>query len=295
MELLRALGVLAEPPAPSHAALAEALNLGPPPAASEHADLFTFQLYPYASVYLGAEGMLGGEARDRIAGFWRALGHRPPPEPDHLTTLLAMQASLGESSLPAPDEDARQRRDHARAAHLGEHVLSWLPLYLLRVEELASSFYQSWARLLAAVLAEEARTLGGLSKLPSTLHLPSAPRFRDPRAASGDSLLQDLLAPARSGLILTRDDLARAADDLGLALRRAERRYTLEGLLGQDPVAILTWLADEARRHAQRMSSPAEDSLATHFPTGPLQDFWHPRALATAELLDELAEEARKA
>ncbi|MDY7095072.1 MAG: molecular chaperone TorD family protein [Acidobacteriota bacterium] len=293
MELLRALGALAEPPEPGHAAVAEALGLGPLPDAHEHADLFTFQLYPYASVYLGAEGMLGGEARDRIAGFWRALGQTPPPEPDHLTTLLSMQAGLGELA-PSDEQEEDPRQLHARAAHLGEHLLSWLPPYLLRVEEVASPFYQGWAHLLAAVLAEEAQHLGGLAHLPSTLHLPSAPSFRNPRTTGGDTLLKDLLSPARSGLILTRDDLARAADELNLALRRAERRYTLEALVGQDPAAILAWLAEESRRQAHSMASPAEDSLAAHFPTGPLGDFWFSRALTTAELLDELAEEARQ-
>ena len=89
MELFRALAVLAEPPRAETAHLAVALELGAVPEASEYTDLFVFQLYPYASVYLGAEGMLGGEARDRIAGFWRALGQVPPAEPDHLAVMNA--------------------------------------------------------------------------------------------------------------------------------------------------------------------------------------------------------------
>src|SRR2546423_14590407 len=101
MELFRALAVLAEPPErPEVARLAELLDLGEPPSASEYTEPFVFQLYPYPSVYLGAEGMLGGEARDRVAGFLSALGHTPPHEPDHLSTLLATYAGLS-----ASDED----------------------------------------------------------------------------------------------------------------------------------------------------------------------------------------------
>src|SRR5204863_6550834 len=96
VELFRTLGVLLEPPVAAHRPLAELLDLGPPPSAAEHTDLFRFQLYPYASVYLGAEGMLGGEARDRIAGFWRALGLVPPAEPDELTVMLGFYAELAE-------------------------------------------------------------------------------------------------------------------------------------------------------------------------------------------------------
>ncbi|HEX8421973.1 MAG TPA: hypothetical protein VF634_01095, partial [Pyrinomonadaceae bacterium] len=61
MELFRALAVLAEPPVPESARVADALALGALPEASEYTEVFVFQLYPYASVYLGAEGMLGGE------------------------------------------------------------------------------------------------------------------------------------------------------------------------------------------------------------------------------------------
>ena len=110
MEIFRALGALLEPPSPGHERLAAALELGPLPPAADHTDLFDFQLYPYASVYLGAEGMLGGEARDRIAGFWRALGLTPPPEPDHLAVMLGLYAGLCEG----PEGDRRRLRARQR-------------------------------------------------------------------------------------------------------------------------------------------------------------------------------------
>ena len=39
---------------------------------------------------------MGGLARERIAGFWNAVGLTPPPEPDHLAALLGLYASLTE-------------------------------------------------------------------------------------------------------------------------------------------------------------------------------------------------------
>ena len=80
-ELLRSLARLAEPPGSDCKRLAEILELGASPKASEHTELFVHQLYPYASIYLGTEGQLGGEARDRIAGLWRILGQSSPTEP----------------------------------------------------------------------------------------------------------------------------------------------------------------------------------------------------------------------
>ena len=93
-ELLRGLAVFAEAPGPSHAALADALGIPGVPDAAAYSDVFLFQLYPYAPVHLGPEGMMGGEARDRVAGFWRAVGRTPPPEPDHLAALLGLYAAL---------------------------------------------------------------------------------------------------------------------------------------------------------------------------------------------------------
>jgi len=96
-EVLRALAVLCESPHPSHARVAEALDLGSTPSAADHTQAFVLGAVPYASVYLGPEGMLGGEAADRVAGFWRALGYVPPPEPDHLAALLGLLATLTEA------------------------------------------------------------------------------------------------------------------------------------------------------------------------------------------------------
>src|SRR5918912_4061024 len=96
MELFRALAIFAEPPTAKAERVAEALELGRLPGAEEYTETFIFQLPPYTSVYLGAEGMIGGEARDRISGFWRAIGETAAAEPDHLSVMLALYAQLAE-------------------------------------------------------------------------------------------------------------------------------------------------------------------------------------------------------
>src|SRR5919202_3998337 len=132
MELFRALAVLAEPPTSKAARVAEALELGELPTADEYTEAFVFQLYPYASVYLGSEGMIGGEARDRVAGFWRALGQTPPAEPDHLSVMLALYARLVELETGESDEGRREVWRNGRRAFLWEHLLSWLFAYLTK-------------------------------------------------------------------------------------------------------------------------------------------------------------------
>ena len=267
-EALRALAVLLEAPRPEHAAIAAALELPVPPAADEYTSVLVFQAYPYASVYLGAEGMLGGEARDRIAGFWRALGGEPPAEPDHLSVLLAGVAALA-GSAPASS---------ARGALFWEHVASWMPPYLAALRRIGAPFYLAWADLCATLLAELAGELGPPVRLP--LALRAAPACAG-APADLDELLATLFAPVRTGVVLVRDDLERAAAELGLGVRAGERRFALRSLLAQDPAGVLGWLATLARAQAAALAS-----------LPPITAWWAARAGAGAAWLDELAARA---
>lgn len=282
MELIRALAALAEPPERRGVEqLAAALGLGELPAPSEHTEVFVFQLAPYASVYLGAEGMLGGEARDRVAGFWRALGETPPAEADHLTLMLALYARLAEFEADEADEARRAGWRRARKAFLWEHLLCWLPVYLDKLDALAPPFYRRWGELLRETLNEESKALGSQDEL--ALHLREAPALEVGEHKAED-FLQALLAPARSGIVVTRADLARAARTLGLSLRAGERKFILKALLEQDAAAVFGWLADEAsawsRLHRARR--------AAH---GQVAAWWEQRATNAASVLRELRTE----
>lgn len=274
-ELLRALGTLCEPPAAEHARVAESLGLPGPPDASSSTHVFVLQLPPYASLYLGPEGMLGGAARDRIAGFWRAVGLVPPPEPDHLAALLGLYASLSDDERAQGDGARRALRRQARAALLHEHLLSWLGPWLARVAEVAGPWHRAWATLLTAALQCEADELL-IGDEPLPVHLRAAEPLQPPGGSGGRGFLDGLLAPARSGLLLVADDLARAAHDLGLGRRVAERRYVLRHLLGQDAAAVLGWLEHAARSAAQRLAGVAPIAVARE---------WNDRAAITAAVL----------
>ena len=180
-ELFRALGAVAGDPADARTACA-ALGL-PVPGNAEHTEVFVLNCPPYASVYLGAEGGLGGEAADRAAGFWRAIGVPPPAEPDHLTALLSLYARLGEAPVAgdgaagplAPATAGALAR--ARQALFWEHLWPWLPGYLDAVDDLGTPALASWARLVRrALAAERGRHPGG--RLPLALRaapVPSSP------------------------------------------------------------------------------------------------------------------------
>jgi len=110
----------------------------------------------------------------------------------------------------------------------------------------------------------------------------------DPRTDGGRALLDGLLTPVRSGVILLRADLARGAAESGLGLRAGERRYALEAMFSQDAGAVLQWLSGEAHRQAARHSGLGDLVGA------PVARFWRERASGTGHALEELAMGARE-
>jgi nitrate reductase assembly molybdenum cofactor insertion protein NarJ len=274
MEALRALGALCEPPSDEHPRLAAALGLPTPPPAEQHTDLFAFRLYPYASVYLGGEGQLGGEVRDRVAGFWHALGLVPPAEPDHLAALLGLYAALADAGRDAADPARSLLLREARRALLHEHLLPWTEPFLARVRELGDPFYGAWAALLEATLADQVDRLGRVLTIPVALR--DAPGLDPPAAVGGRAFLAQLLVPVRTGCILVRDDLMTAGRELGLGVRIAERRFVLEALVAQDAAATFGWLATFAAGQA----------------AGRRPGFWRARADSAAGVLLEAAAQA---
>jgi hypothetical protein len=256
------------------------------PTAEEYTELFIFQLYPYASVYLGAEGMIGGEARDRVAGFWRALGQTPTAEPDHLSVMLALYARLVELETCESDAVRRESWRSARKAFLWEHLLSWLPtVYLTKFFSLATPFYFRWGELLMRALLEEASAVGQQERL--SLHLREAQGLIDPRSSEVEDFLQSVLTPVRSGMILTRADLTVAARKLGLSVRMGERKFILKSLFAQDAHGIFGWLIEEATLWGERH----------HNQRGVLEEIagaWEQRTKDTAMLLEELKVEAER-
>lgn len=270
-ELARTLAVLAEPPGPSTERIATLAGLPGKPEGWRYHEIFLQQLYPYASVYLGHDGKIGGDAQDRIAGFWRVFGESPPADPDHLSTLLGAYANLVDAGHAAAAEDL-PAWDHARGAFLFEHLLSWVPLWLAKVEEIADEFYRGWAVMLGEWLEREAARTALPDGEPA--HFRDAGRLEAPED-DGEAFIAALLTPLRSGFIVTRHDLGHLAGRAGLALRAGERSYALKALLAQDPAATLSGLSELAAAGAR--------------PSDRIGAFWQEQARASAALLRALA------
>lgn len=277
-ELLRSLGAVALTPPPGNAVLCQALDL-PVQTGVEHTDVFVLSAPPHAAIHLGAEGKLGGEGLDRIAGFWRALGLTAPEDADHLGTLLMLYAELTEAERLASDERRGAQMHRARTALFHEHIWSWAPGYLAAVAGLGVPSTSAWAQLTEQVLRAEHAELGAPESLP--LAMRTAPPGLD-LSDSFDDTLDGLVAPIRSGSVLTYRDLTACGSIVGVGVRRGERRYALRAMLEQDAPATLGWLAGHARSWSQQHASAA---ISENDPGA----WWSARAAHTAGVLEAMA------
>ena len=276
-ELLRALASLLYPPDASSRRVTRLLGLPEPPSPAEHSDVLLFQVHPYASVYLSADGMKGGDVRDRTDGFWRAVGRTPPDESDHLGALLGLEAALLE--VERPDDAEVALGIHAAAALQAGYVDPWLDPFLDAVEDVASGpFFPAWAALLREVRSPAVSTVSGGAD-PAWTDVPPLP---DPRAGDLPGFAEALMAPARSGLIITRHALEGATRAHGVAARPTRRAWMAESFFRQVPLAAADWLAALAGTWRARHDLRHAEGCA---PAG----VWAERAAATEGLARGLA------
>ena len=247
-ELINALAAACDTSSAGSAA-GPALGLAPM-SREDHTHVFVLNLPPHASIYLGPEGQLGGEAADRVAGFWRAIGVTAEADPDHLASLLALYARLGvaadEAGLRRATRQAITRRRHAL---LWQHLWPWIPAYTAAVESLGLEDFTAWAQLLRRALAADIPDAAGAVGENAPVALRDSPPPLHPPDSQG-ALLDAVVAPIRCGFILTRQRMGSAAATIGVGYRLGERRFALKAMLEQDPASTLAWLAEEADQWA---------------------------------------------
>jgi len=269
-EVLDALAEVTENPNP-HPAIIETLELEW--TTDGFTELFDFDLPPYASYYLTVGPVLGGEPvtylRDLLASYLpRQI---QPAQPDALAFLLRLVAALTRSD----------NLDRARAIFY-ESLRPWMGTYARAVQTYAPPGLKRIGDLLLAVDALWRNETPPPASLPYLLR--TAPEVRYPPTAldattETSALLDYLLSPVASGLILPRCALISYARHNSLGIRPGGRRFSFESLLTASPATTLNFVGEVARTQ-QRWYVDITD---------PIADWWATKLAQTLTVVTDLA------
>jgi TorA maturation chaperone TorD len=197
----------------------------------EFARLFVLNVYPYESIYTGADVMLNTAETEEVATFYRHAGFNPPSGlyPDHLAAELSFLAWLCEEEAQAYRENSTFANfcRATAAAFLEHHLLPWLPLFTNSLRRnLPEPFYEALvAETMAFACEDYAYLRENIS--PEIAPLPS----EIPAEKTLNWLVRHLITPARCGFFLSKLEIFRLSRELQLPLGMVDRFTALKNLL----------------------------------------------------------------
>ena len=238
-------------------------------AAASFYTLFGMNVFPYQSVFLDPEGLLGGTETERVRISCRHMGFvvDETSEPaDHLAHELDVLAFLCQAEAEAWEDGRGDMVAHAQQLQthfLDEHLLRWLPAFTATVQRHEDPFYAEVASLTWILAAERRRSLesgalgvamhgevipltlrpfsngvnsNGVNNDPAAWQPAESPADRVERLLTDpqtdlDAIAAFLLTPAYSGLYLSRRDISRLSRSVDAPHGFGERRWMLRTLL----------------------------------------------------------------
>ncbi len=210
--------------------------------AATHYHLFQLNLFPYESIFLATDGLLGGPITNKVQQQYEQSGFTvdaSATSPDHIGQELAFLAylcgaeanawedGLGETPALSTVEVAVsiQNRQHTFLQH---HLLRWLTPFVLAVQAQEVAFYSGLAELMLTFVADHAEN----ANLPVHPHvLPDLPFLLDNDKTSLKDIAHYLITPAYSGFFLSRDQISHIARQHQLPRGFGSRTQMLTNLM----------------------------------------------------------------
>jgi TorA maturation chaperone TorD len=264
-------------------------------AAADHYDLFGLNVYPCASFFLDASGRLGGPVTDLVRHQLQRVGLASDAESaDHLGHELAYLALLAgaEADAHADDVDTEvQRMQHLQRQFLDGHLLWWLPPFVRAVRQHGHPFYATLADLTWALVVDHRAKLGGEAAGTLTPEPDDSPVDLLGDEATGlKDIARFLMTPVWSGLVLSRDDIARLGRSAQLPRGFGDRTQMLTTLLRSAAEydglgAVLTRLiqqVDDWRAHYQSVDAEGAWTLDA------VTAFWQTRLDTTEAVINRM-------
>lgn len=185
-------------------------------AAASHQQIFGFNVFPYASVYLDIPVRLGGDVTQVVEQLYRQDHFFPDLssesadhiscEMDYLAHLSRLEAGTGEQWA----EQDRMRIHRRMRSFLRGHLLWWLPVYVLAVKRQEERFYENLASLTLDLVFDHWHSINEAGKSDSYT-LPEVTSILDDEKTGLREIAAYLTTPAWSGIYLSRREINRIA------------------------------------------------------------------------------------
>lgn len=203
--------------------------------AADHQHVFGMSCPPFESAMLDPDGQLGGETSERLRRTLAEVGIAAGPggeEPDHLAAQLYALALLAGAEADALEDGelaiAERLRAQARRS-MDAHLLRWLPTYGAAVRRAARAWPSALMEAMEGVALHHRSALGAFEGDP--LALPSIGLTLDDEETGLADIARVLARPARAGVLISRDDVARLGRSSATPRGFGDRATLIENLL----------------------------------------------------------------
>lgn len=187
-------------------------------AAVDHQTLFGFEIFPYESLFLQPDGLLGGEIAGELHRLYGSISDEFwQGEADHLGNELIYLAIL------CRHENQARRTEQPHLVHLfrhhqlsflQQHLLQWLPAVAAAIHQIALPLYRQLINLVIELVGDHLADLQNsqlpLATNPSSV-LPPQPPPLLPTQTSLKQIANYLCQPSYSGFFLSKTEIARLA------------------------------------------------------------------------------------
>jgi TorA maturation chaperone TorD len=272
-------------------------------AAADHHDLFSFNLFPYQSIFLDPAGLLGGSLSESVADDYRQAGFRVlEAEPaDHIGHQLAFLGFLSGAEADAWEDKLLPiafRMQQLATDFLQKQLLRWLPPLIIALQRQPHAFYARLADLTLELLYSHLSARGDLVTLGGGSETATAVNSFPPLAQESPSRLFDtgmkeiasyLISPPMSGIYLSRHDISQLGRQQRLPRGFGSRKQMLTNLLrvgeqyDQTPTLLRAW------QDLLKGWQEAYTTMQMTYPSfSPFVETWLARTRHTSELLQEM-------
>lgn len=204
---------------------------------AEHYQLFVHNVFPYESIFLGEDGLLGGSITEAVAAFYGRIGLQATAaeSADHISAEFAALAHLCFAELDAIEDQIPhqiQRLRQLQRRFLDEHLLRWLPAFVIAIEQQVHSIYADVVRQSFELVCVHRGQLGAdLMAAVDVFTLPAPPDLLVDEKTSLRDIARYLLNPAYTGFFLSVDDIRQVGAKFRVPHGFGKRQQILTNLL----------------------------------------------------------------